>query len=138
MDRLFGEFTSGRDSAGFDAWAPAIEVQERDGKHIVHAELPGLSPDDVKVEIENDLLVIQGERRSEQQSTEEGSRRTERHYGRFYRAIPLPEGANAEQAHASFRDGVLEVSMPVTQAQPRTRKIPIESNASGGGTHKAA
>lgn len=64
----------------------------------MHAALPGLESKNVKVEVENDALVIQGERRSEHEEKDEGVRRTERQYGFFYRSVPLPEGAKVEQA----------------------------------------
>jgi HSP20 family protein len=70
--------------------------------------------------------VIEGEKKREQESEEGGWRRTERSYGRFYRMIPLPEGAEAEQAKADFKDGVLTVRAPLSEQHRRGRKIPID------------
>lgn len=137
MDRMLEEF-GGRGETGGALWSPAIEVSEREGNYTVHAELPGLKPEDVKVEVQDDALVIQGERKSENQQNEGGVRRTERQYGQFYRAIPLPEGAEAEQAKARFENGVLEVTVPMTNRGANRRQIPIEGSgraaSSGRGT----
>src|SRR3954452_12431420 len=94
MDRIFGEFGRGQSGAGGGMWSPAIEVSQREGKYIVHAELPGLKPEEVKVELTDDALVIQGERRSQNEENQGGMHRSERRYGQFYRAIPIPEGVN--------------------------------------------
>jgi HSP20 family protein len=97
----------------------------------VHAELPGIKSDDVKVEIANDALIIQGERRSQHEEGSGANYRSERRYGSFYREIPLPEGANADQAKAQFRDGVLEISIPVPQQASQRRQIPVSAGGTG-------
>jgi HSP20 family protein len=114
---------------GGSAWMPAIEVRRKDGQLTVCAELPGLKPEEVQVELENDELIIRGERRQEETKSEDGVHRTERRYGRFYRAIPLPEGADTEQVKAQFRNGLLEVTVPVSGKSGR-RQIPISSGGS--------
>jgi HSP20 family protein len=111
-------------------WVPAVEVAYRDGNFVVSAELPGLTDEDVTVEVDDDAVVIQGERQVEHEETQGGIHRTERRYGQFYRAIPLPEGANPAQARAEFKDGVLEISVPVSQAQSNARQVPIEKTGS--------
>jgi HSP20 family protein len=131
MNRVFSQAGSGGLSRRDDiAWVPAIEVAERDGNLIVSAELPGLTDQDVTVEINNDVLIIRGEREFEKEDTDGEIRRTERRYGAFYRAIPLPDGAQTDQASAEFRDGVLRITVPVQQAQANTREIPVQSTAS--------
>jgi HSP20 family protein len=125
MDRSFGRFFSRE--AGESLWSPAIEVREGDGQLKVHADLPGLKPEDVRVEVTNDQLIIQGERKHEQEEKNKGVYRSERHYGQFYRAIPLPEGAKAEQAKAQFKNGVLEIAIPAPEQKSNRREIPIES-----------
>jgi HSP20 family protein len=129
MDRVFQEVGLEREGSSGTGWSPAIEVSQREGKYNIHAELPGLEPKDVKVEVENDALVIQGERRFEQEEKEAGMQRTERQYGLFYRSIPLPEGAKVEQAKAKFHNGVLEVTIPVPEQQSNRRSIPIEGES---------
>ena len=130
MEHAFsGNWESGFGREQVGMWSPAIEVSERGDRLVVRADLPGLAKDDLKVETLDNHLVIQGERRQEHEEQEGGYRRSERRYGSFYRSIPLPEGAQTEQAHAEFKDGVLEVSVPVPAAQQRGRAIPIEAGA---------
>lgn len=147
LDRAVGDATGER---GERPWVPAIEVTQREGNYVVRAELPGLKPDDVKLEVTDDAIVIQGERKSEQEETKSGVRVTERRYGRFYRAIPLPEGAKADDARARFDNGVLEITVPTEEQRSGRREIPIEGSSSGtsakpgtsagsaGGSEKAA
>jgi HSP20 family protein len=140
MDRLFEDFGFGRgwlapgferslDSLGtlaVNAWAPQVEVMERDNQLVVRADLPGMSKDDVKVDLDDNSLVIRGERKSEREEDEEGYYRSERSYGSFYRRIPLPSGVKAEEANADFRNGVLEITMPAPQrTEEKRRQIEI-------------
>lgn len=133
MSRVFSQagldFTGGGDNTLSTAWMPTTEISYQDGNLVVSADLPGLNEKDVKVEINDDFLVIQGERKVEQQEGDGGVRRTERRYGEFYRAIALPEGANAENARAEFQNGVLRVTIPVAEPQSNRREIPIQASA---------
>jgi HSP20 family protein len=107
-------------------WAPAIEVFERGEKFMVRADLPGLTKEDVKIEVTHDELTIEGERKLEKEEKEEGLYRTEREYGKFVRRIGIPEYVRAENAVAAFRNGVLEIEMPtipVPEAKKRTVAI---------------
>lgn len=117
------------ESSASIAWTPTVEISERDGKYHVLAELPGLSPNEVRVEVEDDALVLQGERQVEREATEGGIRRSERQFGFFYRRIPLPEGADPEQAKAKFHDGILEITLPVPDRQANRRQIQIEADS---------
>ena len=130
MDRRTSRFFGGESGGSPNVWNPAIEVAERNGQLQVHAELPGLKPEDVKVEVTDDALILEGERKYEHEDKKDGVYRSERHYGKFYREIPLPEGANTEQAKAQFRDGVLEVTLPVPEQKSNRRAIPIDSGTS--------
>jgi HSP20 family protein len=142
MDRVFEGFglsdasRSQGDGSQMATWTPAIEVFQRDNNLVVRAELPGVNKDDVKVEVTDDGLVIQGERREEHEQRNEGFYRREISYGRFYRVIPLPEDIDTEQVRAEFNNGVLEVAVPIPQAQQRRREIPI--GAEGGEQARAA
>jgi HSP20 family protein len=133
MSRVFSQagldFTGGGDNTLSTAWMPTTEISYQDGNLVVSADLPGLNEKDVKVEINDDFLVIQGERKVEQQAGDGGVRRTERRYGEFYRAIALPEGADAQNARAEFQNGVLRVTIPVAQPQSNLREIPIQASA---------
>jgi len=131
MDRVFGasfgpwSLFGGAGGPGETNWAPPVEVRERNGNLEVTAELPGLNKEDVKVECTADDIVIQGEKRRETQSDEGGFHRSERVYGRFYRQIPLPDGADATKAKAEFKSGVLQVQVPITEQKQKNRQIPI-------------
>jgi HSP20 family protein len=107
-------------------WSPEVETFQRGDEFVVRADLPGLEKKDVTVEVQDDALVIHGERSNEHKEEREGYYATERSYGRFYRVIPLPEGAIADSVKASFKNGVLEV---VTKAPPheisRGRRVEI-------------
>jgi HSP20 family protein len=137
MDRTFARFFGKESEAESGTWYPAIEVAESNDRLQVHAELPGLQPEDVKLEVTDDALIIQGERKYEHEDKKGGVYRSERGYGQFYREIPLPEGANAEQAKAQFRDGILEVVLPVAEQKNNRRMIPIESGSSEAATSGA-
>jgi HSP20 family protein len=129
MDRVFGDGGITRERSAEALWTPAIEVSEANGNYVVRAELPGLKPEDVKLEIEDDALVLQGERKEEREEDEGGVHRTEIRYGRFYRSIPLPDGANAEQARAKFENGVLEVTIPVPEQRAQRKEIQIQGSS---------
>lgn len=141
MDRLFGDFSFGGSLASGvgrefgrladlegSMWLPQVEAFEREGKLIVRADLPGLTKEDINVDITDDAIKIRGERRQEKEENEEGYYRSERSYGSFYREIPLPGGVNADEAKASFSNGVLEITMPAPARQSGSRRIEI-----GGG-----
>jgi len=149
MDRLFEQFGLGRaglglgpswgSSIGSDIadrsqpfgslatiWAPQVETIQRDDRLVVRADLPGVNKDDVHVEVENGVLTISGERRNEKNEEREGFYRSERSYGQFFRAIPLPDGVQADQCEAKFNDGVLEISLPAPkQEEHRAKRIQI-------------
>lgn len=138
MNRVFQELGVERADGSGTAWSPAVEVFERDGEYHVRAELPGLSPDEVKVEVANDVLTIHGERKSEHEEKQGNVHRTERQYGVFYRTLPLPETADVEHAHAKFENGLLEISVPVAQQKENRRSIPIQSQSGKSAQTKAA
>jgi len=133
MEQLLAEFGgAGMRSRGMNemaAWTPQIEMFERDGQLVIRADLPGLKKDDVRVELRDDAVVIRGERQEERREEREGFYRTERSYGVFYREIPLPAGVDTDRATANFRDGVLEIAMPVEQGEARGRQLQIQDSA---------
>jgi HSP20 family protein len=103
------------------AWSPEIEIFERKGELVVRADLPGMPKEQVKVNVTDEFLTLEGERKHEAHETRQGFYRTERSYGAFARTIALPEGAKGELAMATFKNGVLEVTIPLT---PRPEKTP--------------
>ena len=107
-------------------WIPDVEVLEKNGKLVVRADLPGMSKDDVKAEVVGNDLVIEGERKAETEKEENGYCTSERSYGAFRRCLTLPAGVDPDKATASFKNGVLEVTMPAPKRQERYgRKLDI-------------
>lgn len=132
FDRFFGSFgfgpSSGSALAGREGadWTPAIEAFQRGSEFVVRAEVPGLSRDDLSVEVAEDTLTIRGERKYDHEEERDGIFRSERSYGSFYRTIPLPDGAVSDSAKANFKDGVLEIVIPApSQEVRRGRRIEI-------------
>ena len=127
IDRAF--FGSGTGAYEEDfTWAPSVEVRQSGNNLVIRADLPGLNENDIHLEATQDGLILQGERKREEEREEGGVYRSERVYGRFYRFIPLPEGAKLDQAQANFRNGVLEVTIPVPESQQNRRQIPISTS----------
>jgi HSP20 family protein len=122
-----GALTSGSEQ-GASLWSPHLEMFERDGKLIVTADLPGVKKEDVKVEVDQDAITLQGQRRHEQASRQQGYYRSERSYGSFYRTIPLPEGADPSTASATFRDGVLEIALQAPPKRAGSRSLEIRDD----------
>ena len=132
QDRDWGEGQQGGANLP-SMWSPHIEVFERNGKLVVQADLPGIKRDDVNVRIEQDALIIQGQREQQQTTNQRGYYRSERSYGSFYRTIPLPEGTDSDSATASFRDGVLEIELDAPREQQRGRTLEIREGGSASG-----
>jgi HSP20 family protein len=111
FDRLFDDLGRQR----HDSWSPAIDVLRQDGRLTVRADLPGITPEEVKIEVEDGVLTVSGEheeRRSEKDD-DGGYVRRERRFGAFSRSIVLPSGVDAQAIKAETRDGVVEVTIPV-------------------------
>lgn len=124
MDRIFGQTPRG--TVEGTAWSPAIEVKQKEGKLLVTAELPGLKKEDVKVHIDGDTLVVEGERKQEKEEKREGYYHSERSYGKFCRSILLPDGAKTDRVAAQFNNGVLEVTVPVAEVKPNRQDVPVQ------------
>jgi HSP20 family protein len=104
---------------------PQIEVFEREGELVVHVDLPGLNREDVSVDVEDDSIVIRGERRDEHEENRGRYYHSERRYGSFERRVSIPEGADLENVKAVFRDGVLEITMPAPKRASNARRVEI-------------
>jgi HSP20 family protein len=129
MNRLFHSFfdtPAGTGAAGGTVrrWHPAMDLVETDGHFVLRADLPGLSEEDVKVEVEDNVLTVSGERRHEQEDAKGGYYRVERATGSFARSLTLPKGVDAEAVEASFDKGVLEVRIPKPEER-RPRRVAI-------------
>jgi HSP20 family protein len=109
-----------------EIWSPKIDVRRQGNALLITAELPGVARDAIQIEASEEGIAISGERQEtrEEGDREQGYQLSERSYGSFFRNIPLPDGANVEQARASMRDGVLEIAVPLKPGQGR-RQIAI-------------
>lgn len=128
MNRLFGTFFDsppGESNGGaIRRWIPAMDLVEEDDHFVLRADLPGLSEEDVNVELEDNVLSISGERKSEHEDRKEGYYRIERASGSFSRSLTLPEGIDPERIQARFEKGVLEVRVPKPE-QRKPRRVAI-------------
>jgi len=107
-------------------WVPKVDVFEQENRLVTRVDLPGIKKEEVTVEVADRYLVLSGERTREKEEKKDNVFRTERDYGRFYRAVPLPEGVKPEDVRATFADGVLEVNVPLpARLAPTVRKIEI-------------
>ena len=133
MNRLFSTFfdtPTGRGGNGGGAatrrWIPAMDLIEAGEHFVLKADLPGMTEEDVKIELENNVLTISGERKTELEDKHEGYYRLERSSGAFTRSLSLPEGIDAGAVAATFDNGVLEVRIPKpVQAQPQKVQIAV-------------
>ncbi len=131
MNHLFGSFfdsPTARVATTARRWVPAMDVVEEADHYVLSADLPGLDEQDVKVELDGELLTISGERRSEYEERGQGYRRVERASGSFSRSLTLPEGVEADAIEASFEKGVLEVRVPKPQ-QRKPHRVAINADA---------
>jgi len=109
------------------AWAPAVDVLTRDNDVVVRAELSGLDPaKDVEISLHDGMLTIRGERRQEDRKETDQYVRLERRYGSFERSLPIPEGVNADDIKAEYRNGVLQVVIPGAAQISSVKKIPVQ------------
>jgi HSP20 family protein len=134
MNRLFNNFfepaTGGNGGTGtFRRWTPAMDLVETDKAFVLKADLPGLSEEDVKIEVEDNVLTVSGERKASHEESRQGYYRVERSYGAFSRSLTLPEGVDANSINATFDRGVLEVRVPKPEER-KPRKVEISL---GGG-----
>jgi HSP20 family protein len=149
LDRLFASFFYGNPTAQGQGqgqggpspaiWVPQIEMREDGDKLRVSVDLPGVGKERVRVDIDEGVLVVQGERIDERSESDEqqGVRRTERFYGAFHRAIPLPDGVDTENAQAEMKDGVLEIVLPLAQ-RSQSRRLDIKGGSGSGGSGGSA
>jgi HSP20 family protein len=118
MERFFGDEAANR--LPTRTWAPRVDVEETDKEILVKADLPGVDPKAVEISVENGVLTVRGEKKEEREERKKNYHRVERFAGSFYRAIPLPPGADPEKVTASSSNGVVTVTIPKKpDAQPK-------------------
>jgi HSP20 family protein len=129
MDGLFDRFFDWRPfdpSIRKSEWMPAIDVSETPKQIVVKAEIPGMEAKDMDISLNGRVLTLKGEKKSEQEEKEENYHRVERRYGAFSRSFELPTDVDANKVKASYKDGVLKLSLPKTKEQS-VKKIEIKT-----------
>lgn len=127
FDEMFGRLPERVSTVRGEEWAPTMDVLTRDGNLVIKAELPGVRAEDVDITLQDNVLTISGERKSEEEEQRGGYYVRERRYGSFRRSMALPEGVDESKIHARFKDGVLEVTVEGAGAvEQQPRRIQIE------------
>jgi HSP20 family protein len=139
MNRLFNTFFDGpqpgNGGGAVRRWIPAMDLVETENDFVLRADLPGLTDQDVNIELDDNVLTVSGERKARHEEHKEGYHRVERSFGRFSRSLTLPEGVDPNAVKASFEQGVLEVRVPKPE-QRKPRKVAITVN--GGSPEPSA
>jgi HSP20 family protein len=125
FDRMFEDLAPGRERG----WTPAIDVIRHDDQLVVRADIPGIKPEEVKIEVEDDILTVSGEHEEEKEEKGKHFVRRERRYGSFSRSMALPSGVDVSKIEAKTKDGVVEVTIPLPQ-EAKKETITITPTAS--------
>jgi HSP20 family protein len=124
VDRLVDSMWSGRR----ESWVPAVDVFDEHDAVVLKAELAGMKPDDIQIEVEDNVLTIKGERTFSEKVDDERYYRIERRFGSFQRSLALPQGVKADETQAAYEDGILEVRVPKAPAE-QPRRIEVKAAA---------
>ena len=128
LNRAFGEAPARTfdDDRFFANWVPPVDIQETEKEYVVKADLPDVKKEDVKIEIDDDVLTVEGERKQEKEEKDKRFHRTERTYGKFVRRFALPTHVDGAAVKADFKDGVLNVHLPKTEAaRPKAIEVKV-------------
>ena len=126
LDRLFNRFGDTFEEPIYSGnWMPTTDIFETKDNLVIKAEIPGMEMKDLNVEIENNILTIQGERKFEEKTEEKGFQRFERAYGKFVRNFTLPPGVNTEKINATYLNGVLEIELPKKE-EAKPKKVHVD------------
>jgi len=126
MNRLFEDMSSSKEEKDFmtRAWAPSVDIYENENEVVLAAEIPGVDEKDVEIKVEDNNLILKGERKFEKEAKEENYHRIERSYGSFFRSFALPAYIEQDKIEAEHENGVLRVRMPKKpELKPRKVKI---------------
>ncbi|MBN1959194.1 MAG: Hsp20/alpha crystallin family protein [Desulfuromonadales bacterium] len=108
-------------------WAPRVDISETDAEFCIKADVPGIKREDVKINIEDHILTISGENKREKEEKGEKFHRVERYYGSFQRSFTLPENVDEEKIDAGFKDGLLTLTIPKTEAaKPKSIEVKVK------------
>jgi HSP20 family protein len=127
MNRLFDDFFGHpitRREWTEEAWSPSVDVSETKDNVVINAEIPGMSKDDVKVSVQDNILTLSGERKQEKEEKNANYHRIERSYGLFFRSFTLPTPVQPDKVKATYKDGILKISLPKTE-EVKPKEIPI-------------
>ncbi|MGA2453139.1 MAG: Hsp20/alpha crystallin family protein [Solirubrobacteraceae bacterium] len=125
FDRMFEELAEGRERA----WMPAVDVERDNGNLVVRADVPGIKPEEVKIEVEDDILTVSGQHEERKEEKDKHFLRRERRYGSFSRSMALPSGVDAKKIKAKTHDGVVEVTIPLPK-EAKKEAVTITPTAS--------
>ncbi len=124
LDQAFRDLSDGAQHG----WTPSVDLVEKEGAVVLRADIPGIKPDNVKIEVEGDVLTVSGEHREEKEEKKEHYLRRERRYGSFSRSMALPKGVQADDIEANCKDGVLEVTIPAPRGEEK-QKVEVKPKA---------
>jgi len=124
IDRLFENPLGDVTQPFMSGWMPAVDLYEDKENFVVRAEVPGMKKEDIDISLHEGVLTISGERKQEKKHEEEDIYRSERFFGRFHRTISLPRGVSGEKVSASYKDGILTVTLPKAE-EAKPKQIPV-------------
>ena len=125
FDEFFGERLPARRGEGNPSWAPRVDISENDEEIILKADTPGMSKDDIKITLNDNVLSVSGEKKIERDEKKENYHRIERVFGSFHRSFYIPTNVDSEKISASYKDGVLEVRLPKKE-EAKPKEIPVK------------
>ena len=129
INRMFNGFFRGsawdEDTLVPTFWMPSVDVAEHDNEYVVKVELPGVSKDDVNITMQDSVLTIRGEKKEEKETKESSYHRVERSYGSFQRSFTLPTTVKSDKVNASYKDGILTISLPKTE-ETKPKQIEVK------------
>jgi len=126
FERMFGVPARSRAIVETRGWGPLVEMFDRKDEVMLRAELPGVKKEDIRVSVTGDFLAIEGERKAEEEIKEEDYYCCERSYGKFYREISLPAGAQREKISSEYKDGILEIHIPkAEEVKPKEIEVKV-------------
>jgi HSP20 family protein len=124
LNRLFDFSLPSRDSGLFSGWSPSLDLHDEKDAFVVNVELPGMKKEDIGISLHDGTLSISGERKNEHETKEGQSFRSERYFGKFQRSVTLPASVDSKGVKASYKDGILTVTLPkAEEAKPRQIEV---------------
>lgn len=124
LDRFRGENDDGNGRVATAEWTPAVDIKEEENRFVIHADIPGVKPEDIDISMENGVLTLKGEKHTEAKTEKDNYKRVERIYGSFYRRFSLPDTADNDAISATSSHGVLDIVIPKREAV-KPKKISV-------------